>query len=93
MKLPRRRSERPGTSAGTPVGTSAGTPVGTPVGTPAAGLSAAARSALRRRPAVPFTMRRRQRSRGGPLVFALVLVAGFVGAAFAVGYLVGRLLL
>ena len=81
MKLPRRRSERPGP------------PAGTPVGTPAAGLSAAARSALRRRPAVPFTMRRRQRSRGGPLVFALVLVAGFVGAAFAVGYLVGRLLL
>lgn len=47
----------------------------------------------RRRAARPFAMRRRQRSRGGPLAFAVVLVAGFVGTAFAVGYLVGRMLL
>jgi hypothetical protein len=46
-----------------------------------------------RRPAAPFTMRRRRRSRGGPLVFALVLVAAFVGVAFAIGYVVGRMLL
>lgn len=57
------------------------------------GPSAAARSALRRRPAVPFTMRRRQRSRSGPLVVASAFLAGFIGVAFAIGWLVGRMLL
>ena len=47
----------------------------------------------RRAAAVPFTMRRRQRSRGGPVVMALVFIAGFVGVTFAIGYLVGRMLL
>jgi hypothetical protein len=46
-----------------------------------------------RRPIVPFTMRRRRRSRGGPLLFALIAVVAFVGIAFAIGYLVGRMLL
>jgi len=57
------------------------------------GPSAAARSALRRRPKVPFTMRRRQRSQGGPLVVASAFLAGFIGVAFAIGWLVGRMLL
>ncbi len=52
-----------------------------------------ARARARRAAVVPFTMRRRQRSRGGPLVVVLALLAGFVGAAFAIGYLVGRMLL
>lgn len=46
-----------------------------------------------RRPAVPITMRRRRRNRGGPLVFAIVVVVAFVATAFVVGYLVGRMLL
>lgn len=45
------------------------------------------------RPAVPFTARRRRPARGGPVVVGLVLLAAFVGAAFAVGYLVGSMLL
>lgn len=57
------------------------------------GPSAAARSALRRRRTVPFTMRRRQRSQGGPLVVALAFLAGFIGVAFTIGWLVGRMLL
>ena len=57
------------------------------------GPSAAARSALRRRPKVPFTMRRRQRSQGGPLVVASAFLAGFIGVAFTIGWLVGRMLL
>ena len=57
------------------------------------GPSAAARSALRRRPKVPFTMRRRRRSHGGPLVVASAFLAVFIGVAFAIGWLVGRMLL
>lgn len=51
------------------------------------------RARARRAAIVPFTMRRRQRSRGGPIVVALALIIGFVGVAFAIGYLVGPLLL
>ena len=47
----------------------------------------------RRHPARPFTMRRRRRSRGGPLVFAVALVVAFTLAAFGIGYVVGRMLL
>ena len=52
-----------------------------------------ARARARRAAVVPFTLRRRQRSRGGPIVVVLALIAGFVGVAFAIGYLVGRMLL
>jgi hypothetical protein len=38
-------------------------------------------------------MRRRRRSRGGPLVFAVAIVVAFTIAAFAIGYVVGRMLL
>ena len=51
------------------------------------------RPRARRAAAVPFMLRRRQRSRFGPLVVAVALVAGFIGATFAIGYLVGRMLL
>lgn len=47
----------------------------------------------RHTPAVPFMLRRRQRSRLGPLLVAVALLAGFVGVTFAIGYLVGRMLL
>ena len=57
------------------------------------GPTAAARSALRRRRTASFTLRRRRRSRGGPLVVASAFLAGFIGVAFAIGWLVGRMLL
>lgn len=52
-----------------------------------------ARARARRAAAVPFTMRRRQRSHGGAVVLALALLAGFAVSTFVIGYLVGRMLL
>lgn len=49
--------------------------------------------ASRRRAAVPLALRRRRRSHGGPLVFGALFLAAFIGVAFLVGWLVGRMLI
>ena len=51
------------------------------------------RVAHARRSQRPLEVRRRRRGGASPLVFGLVLVVLFVGAAFAVGWLVGHTLL